>query len=84
MCDPNVVQIILTFVIGGITLKTLISLVKNYLKLNDLGATLLSIVMCACSSALYLLIVGPWSWICFLLYTAQVFIGSKFVYEATK
>ena len=82
-CDLNAVNIILTFAIGGITLRGLIALVKNYFKLTGLLVVLLGLVMCAAASAAYMLTIGAFSWVCLLFYTCEVFVGTQVVYRAT-
>ena len=82
-CDLNAVTIILTFAIGGITLRGLIALVKNYFKLTGLLVVLLGLVMCAAASAAYMFAVGSFSWVCLLFYTFEVFAGTQVAYRAT-
>ena len=83
-CDLSAINIILTFTVGGLTLRGLIALVKNYFKLTGILVILLGIVLCAAASAAYmLLIVGSFSWTCLLFYTCEVFVGTQVAYRAT-
>lgn len=82
-CDPNVVEIILTFSVGGIMLRGLIALVKNYFKLTGILVVLVGLAMCAVASAAYMLIVGSFTWTCLLFYTTEVFVGTQIAYRAT-
>ena len=82
-CDLSAVNIILTFAVGGMTLRGLLALVKNYFKLSGLLVVLLGIVMCAVASAVYMFAVGTFSWTCLLFYTCEVFVGTQVAYRAT-
>ncbi len=82
-CDLSAVNIILTFAIGGLTLRGLIALIKNYFKLTGLLVVLLGLVMCAAASAAYMFAVGSFSWVCLLFYTFEVFAGTQVAYRAT-
>jgi len=83
MCDLKAVEIILTFSVGGITLRGLIALVKSWLKLQGIAALLLAVVMCTVASAAYLFIVHQFDWACLLTISLSVFSGTQIVYQAT-
>ena len=82
-CDLSAVTIILTFAIGGLTLRGLIALIKNYFKLTGLLVVILGLAMCAVASAAYMFAIGSFSWICLLFYTFEVFAGTQVAYRAT-
>ena len=84
MCDMTAVEVILSFAIGGITLRALMALVKDWLKVQGLLAVLVAIAMCGIASAAYLLIVGQFVWLCWFLITVNVFTGTQVAYRATK
>jgi len=83
ICDPKVAEIILTFAIGGITLRILLQVLKQWLKVDGLLMLLMSLAVCGAACAGYQLIAHSWSWICWLFYTAEVFAGTQVVYRAT-
>ena len=82
-CDLSAINIILTFAVGGVTLRSVIALIKNYFKLTGLLVVLLGLVMCAIASAIFMLATGAFSWVCLLFYTCEVFVGTQVVYRAT-
>jgi len=84
MCDLKAIEIILTFSIGGVTLRGLIALVKGWLNLAGITALALSAVLCAVASAAYLMIVHQFSWTCLLVIATSVFSGAQITYQATK
>lgn len=82
-CDPNAVEIIGMFAVGGITIRGLIAIIKNYFKLTGLLVVILGLVLCAAGSSIYMLVTGSFSWVCLLFYTTEVFAGTQIVYRAT-
>lgn len=82
-CDTSAVELILQFSVGGITLRILIGLVKDWLKLIGLGAVLMGIVMCGLPVIAYMAIMNQWNWLCFAYWTFSVFTGTQVVYRAT-
>lgn len=90
MCDPNAIEIILTFAVGGITLRAFIAWLKKKLKAKDLGAFFLSLLCCVVAAALYILVKtiiisgGHWPWICFLWYSFEVFAACQLGYRIPK
>jgi len=83
MCDLAAVDIILTFAVGGITLRALIGMVKGWLKVTGLLAVLVAIVMCGIATAVYQLVVGSFDWLCLVIITMNVFTGTQVAYRAT-
>jgi len=83
MCDLTAVDIILTFAVGGITLRALIGLVKGWLKVTGLPAVLVSIVMCGIATAVYQVVTGSFDWLCLVIITMNVFTGTQVAYRAT-
>lgn len=83
ICSPKAIEIILTFAVGGITLRGLIAIIKNYFRLTGLLVVLLGLALCAVGSAIYMLVTNSFSWVCLLFYTAEVFAGTQIVYRAT-
>lgn len=90
LCDPNAVEIILTFAIGGVTLRVLIALLKKQFNVKGFLALLVALLCSAAGAAAYIAIKeivitqGIWNWTCFLWYTFEVFTGAQIVYRATK
>ena len=82
-CDPNAIEIISMFAVGGITIRGLIAIIKNYFKLTGLLVVLLGLVLCAAGSSIYMLVTSSFSWVCLLFYTTEVFAGTQIVYRAT-
>ena len=84
MCDPQAVEIILGFTVGGaITLKWLIQWLKNLLKVQGDLAKLLSLGVCAAASAVFILITkGDWS--CILVYAPQLWAANQVVHIVKK
>jgi len=83
MCDLDAVSLILTFSIGGITLRVLMALVKDWLKVTGLAAVLVSIVMCLAATAIYLVVQGKFDWLCLVIIGFNVFTGTQVAYRAT-
>jgi hypothetical protein len=84
ICDLKAVEIILTFSIGGIGLRVAIAFLKTWLKLQGIGAVILSIVACLAASAVYLLIVHQFDPICLFIIATNVFAGSQVAFQTTK
>lgn len=90
LCNPNAAEIILTFAIGGITIRGLIALLKKQFDAKGFLALVIALLCSAFGAAAYIVIKdiviahGVWTWMCFLWYTAEVFAGTQVVYQATK
>lgn len=82
-CDPNAVEIIGMFAVGGITIRGLIAIIKNYFRLTKLPVVLVGLALCAAGSSIYMLVTSSFSVTCLLFYTAEVFAGTQIVYQAT-
>lgn len=81
-------EIILTFSIGGITLRGVIALLKNKLNVKGALALLLTFACCAAASAIYILVAQYFNlplatWSDFLLLACEVFAGTQVAYRAT-
>ena len=84
MCDPQAVEIILGFTVGGaITLKFVIQWVKGLLKVQGDLAKLLSLGVCAIAAAIFILITKG-DWMCMLTYTPQLWVANQLVHIAKK
>lgn len=81
-CDPNVAELILAFSVGGITLRALIALMKEQLKVKGILALLLTFACCAGAVLIYMAFTG-FVWMCFLLYVCLVFAGTQLAYRMT-
>ena len=82
-------EFILTFIIGGVSLRGAIALVKKWLKVEGILALLVSFACCAAASALYILVAQTFNlplatWSDFLMLACEVFVGTQAVYQATK
>jgi len=84
MFDPAVVELILVTGIGGLGVRALTALLKNWLKAKGFLAVAISLVVCAAATAVYLVPAGIFSWIDLAGYTAFVFVGANLIYRATK
>jgi hypothetical protein len=84
LCDLNLVQVILDFAVGGITLRVIIAFLKQALHFNGIPAMLLTIVCCLLATAIFLLTTGNFSWICLVIVGFAVYSGSQVAYRVTK
>lgn len=83
LCDLSAVDIILSFAVGGISLRYLIELAKKWLRVVGLGAVLVALVVCFGATAIYLIFIGSFSWLCLVLISFNVFTGTQVAYRAT-
>jgi len=84
MFDPGVVELILVTGIGGVGVRVLSAAAKNFLKVKGFLALLVSVVICAAATAVYLVGAGSFTWGMLAGYTAFVFLSANFIYRATK
>jgi hypothetical protein len=83
------VEFLLTFSIGGLTLKGLIQWLKLKLKVEGLLAYLLTFAVCVAVSAVYVLVGGlfglpTWEWNRLLVLAAEVYLGTQVVYQISE
>ena len=81
--DINMVEVILVSGIGGVGVRAITAWLKARLRVKGFVAYLLSLVICAAATAMYLVPVG-WNTTLFLMYTAFVFASANGIYRATK
>ena len=81
-CDPGIVEIILGFSVAGITLRMVITWLKDKLRVKGFLALGLTFVCCAIAVVVYMALTG-WAWMCFLFWTCLVFAGTQTAYRAT-
>ncbi len=85
-CDPNVVEIISAFSVGGITLRVGIGFLVKMLakRINIKGfPTLLITFACCAAAVLIYMSVTVFTWTCFLFWTCLVFTGTQAAYRAS-
>ena len=84
MFDPGIVELILVAGIGGVGVRALTAALKNWLKVKGFLAVIVSLVVCAAATAVYLIPAGIFSWGNLAGYTAFVFVSANLIYRATK
>jgi len=83
-CDLSIAQIILTFSIGGVTLRAVIALLKKLLNVAGILAVGLTFLCCLIATAVYLLATGNFTLICLFIIGLSVYSGTQAVYSLTK
>jgi len=83
MVDLGIVEAILVSGLGGLGVRAVVSLLKDFLRLNNKPLTLaLTLIVCGVAVAIYLIPIG-FAWGLFAAYTAFVFMASQGWYRAT-
>jgi len=83
MVDLGIVEAILVSGLGGLGVRVVVSMLKDFLRLNNkLLMLALTLVVCGVAVAIYLIPVG-FAWGLFATYTAFVFMASQGWYRAT-
>ena len=81
-------EFLLTFALGGISLRAIVGFLKEKTGAKGILALLLTLVVCCVASAIYIL-VGPVfglavvGWDMFLYLACEVFVGSQIWYRVT-
>ncbi len=79
-CDPQVVELVLGFSVGGIGLRFVIGWIKGKLKVVGFLALLIAFACCAVAVVIYMALTG-WTWACFLFWTCLLFTGTQTAYR---
>ena len=83
MVDLGIVEAILVSGLGGLGVRAVVSLLKDFLRLNNKPLTLaLTLIVCGAAVAIYLIPLG-FAWGLFAVYTAFVFMASQGWYIET-
>ena len=82
------VEFILTFALGGISLRAIVGFLKEKTGAKGILALLLTLVACCVASAAYILIapifgLAAAGWDMFLYLACEVFVGTQLWYQAT-
>lgn len=82
-------ELILTFAVGGLSLKALVAWLKKLTRLKGFSVLLLTLITCAAVSAIYILVASMLGlplvgWNEFLYLACEVFVGTQVWYRATK
>ena len=85
----NPAEFLLTFALGGLSLRALVGWLKEQTGVKGILALLLTLVICAAASAAYILVAPLFGlvvvgWDGFLYLACEVFVGTQVWYRATK
>lgn len=81
--DPKIVQVIIGAGIFGLPIKAAVNYIKAKLRIKGFPVFLISVIVCAATTAIYLLASG-WNWPEFVVYTLLVFMATHGWYVGTK
>ena len=84
LCDLTLAQVILTFSIGGVSLRVAIAFLKKIFNLQGFLAVALTIACCFLATSLYMAAIGQLTLPCLIIVSLAVYAGTQVAYSVSK